>query len=201
MNIKRIGLSDALFPKVRQVVLGILFCQPDTQFYTNEIIRMSGTGNGAVQRELEKLTQAGVISLQVIGNKKLYQANRESPIFSELQGIAQKTFGIAEQIRESLSTVSNKILFAFIYGSVAKHEDTSSSDIDIIIISDSLSYADVYPLVEDLQLKVGREINPTFYSSESWIKKIQSKNNFVMNILKQQKIFLIGSVDEFNKFG
>ena len=79
------NLADALFPKVRQQVLGILYSQPDRRFYSNEIIRITGSGRGAVQRELERLTDVGLIIVELVGRQKMYSANPNSPLFNSLK--------------------------------------------------------------------------------------------------------------------
>ena len=90
---KKTNISDALFPQVRQRVLGLLYGQPDSDFHTNEIIRLTGSGTGAVQRELESLRSGGLIIVKEVGNQKRYQANQNLPFYSELRGIVLKTFG------------------------------------------------------------------------------------------------------------
>ncbi|OGV35192.1 MAG: transcriptional regulator [Legionellales bacterium RIFCSPHIGHO2_12_FULL_35_11] len=194
------SLSNVLFPKVRQGVLSLLYGQPNQTFHTNEIIRFANSGTGAVQRELEKLTTAGLITIQSIGNQKHYKANSNSPIFSELNNIVLKTFGLADVLRQALSSIAIQIHIAFIYGSVAKQEDTTRSDIDLMLISENLTYADLFTLLEDTQLQLGRAINPTFYSPSEWSKKLHSNNNFLIQIIKQPKIFLVGNEDELNQF-
>ena len=197
-NIKN-SLSNALFPKVRQQVLALLFIKPNNSFHTNEIIRLTGSGTGVVQRELERLSSAGLITVKVVGRQKQYQANCKSPLFSELRSIILKTFGLADVVNQALTPVQNEIQLAFIYGSVAKLQDTSSSDIDLMLISDNLSYAEIFPLLEPCQTQLGREINPTFYSEKEWSQKRDKKNNFINKVLKQSKIFLIGTEDDLNQ--
>lgn len=200
MGTKKINLSDALFSKVQQHVLGLLYGQPDSDFHTNEIIRFTKSGTGAVQRELAKLTAAGLLIVTKVGNQKRYQANRATPLFSELRNIILKTFGLADVIREALSPLMQQIHFAFIYGSIAKQTDTASSDIDLMLISDNLTYAEIFKLLENAEVKLCRKINPTFYSLSEWTHKYKERNNFINQILKQPKIFLMGTEDEFAKF-
>ena len=194
------NLADALFSKVRQRVLGLLYGQPYRSFHTNQVIRLTRSGTGAVQRELEKSTVAGLITVTPIGNQKHYQANQAMPFFTELRSIVLKTFGLADQIRQALKPIAPKIQIAFIYGSVAKQEDTASSDIDLMVISDNnLTYGDLFKQLKKVETQLGRAINPTFYSAAEWARKKKDKNNFVIKIIKQQKIFLIGNEDEFNR--
>lgn len=193
------GLSNVLFSKVRQRVLALLYGQSDRSFHTNEIIRLTHSGTGAVQRELAALSSAGIITIKSIGNQKHYEANRMSPLFSELRGIVIKTFGLADVIRQELAPVVSQIHIAFIYGSIAKQEDTVNSDIDLMLISDTLTYVDLFKLLENVQAQLGRQINPTFYSQDEWKRKLKANNNFVAQVIKQPKIFLIGSKDELTK--
>jgi predicted nucleotidyltransferase len=195
------SLSNALFSKVRQRVLALLYGQPDRSFHTNEIIRLSHSGTGSVQRELEKLAAVGLIITQFIGNQKHYAANCTSPLFTELRSIVLKTFGLADVLREALAPIASQIHIAFIYGSIAKQEDTATSDIDLMLVCENLTYADLFKLLEEAQVKLGRPIHPTFYSPPEWTKKYQSNNNFLTQLVKQPKIFLIGTEDELTKLG
>ena len=143
-----VSLADALFSGTQQRVLGLLFGQPERSFYATELIGLTGGGSGAVQRELARLEQSGLVTIKALGNQKYYQANPASPIFTELTGIAQKTVGLAEPLRQALLPLTRKISAAFVYGSVAKKQDTASSDIDLMVISDKLVYADLSAALE-----------------------------------------------------
>lgn len=195
----KINLSDVLFSKAQRHVLGLLYSQPDKDFYTNEIILLAKSGTGAVQRELAKLTATGLITVKQVGNQKRYQANRDTPFFTELRSIVIKTFGLADLIRDALNPLAKQIHFAFIYGSIAKHEDTAKSDIDLMIISDKLTYAELFPILEKAEAQLGRSINPTFHSRSDWSNKYNQGNNFITQLIQQPKIFLLGTEDELAK--
>jgi len=199
MNNQTCSLIDALFPKVRQQVLGLLFARPQESFYTKEIIRITGSGTGAVQRELEKLLASGLISVEISGRQKRYQANHSSVLFNELHSIFVKTSGVADVLTRALEPIANKIELAFIYGSVARQDDTAKSDIDLMLISDDASYAEVFPLLQNCYPQLGREINPTFYSAKEWSSKRNKQNNFIHKVIAEPKIFLIGSNDELEQ--
>lgn len=199
MGTKKTSLADALFTKATQNLIGLLYSQPDRDFYTNEIIRLSQAGSGVIQRELKKLTDAGLLNLKEVGNQKRYQANKNSPFFTELRSIALKSFGLADFLRETLKPMSQHIQIAFIYGSIAKQIDTASSDIDLLLIGNHLIYADFFKLFEAAEVKLGRKINPTLYSPNEWTRKLSAKNNFISKIMDQAKIFLLGNEDELKQ--
>lgn len=195
----KINLSDALFSKTQQRVLTVLYGQPDRHFYTNEIIRLTDSGRGAIQRELEKLVVAGLLTVERVGNQKQYQANLTASIFTELRGIVLKTFGLVDVLKQALAPVASQIHSAFIYGSIAKQEDTANSDIDLMLLSDTLAYPDLFLLLEKIEPQVARPINPSIYSVEEWQQKLREGNNFLIQVVKQPKIFLIGTDDELSQ--
>jgi len=158
------GMTDpigaALFGATRQAVLRVLFGHADRRFYQRQIIRMIGLGSGAVQRELERLTRAGILTRTVEGRQTYYQTNRESPVFEELHGLIRKTFGIAQVLQTGLSSISGRIRIAFIYGSLAAGSESAASDIDLMVVGDDLSIDGVVSALGDAQVELQRELNP-----------------------------------------
>ena len=184
-------LGDALFTKVQQRVLGILLGNPGRSFYGNEIIRLAGSGTGAVQRELTRLQAGGLVTVSRIGNQKHFQANPAAPIFEELRTLILKTSGLADVLRSSLAPLAAGIHVAFVYGSLAKREDTATSDVDLMIISDTLTYPDLYAALEDAGNRLSRTVNPTIYTRSELARRIDRHNAFVTKVLLQPKIWLI----------
>jgi predicted nucleotidyltransferase len=189
----RKSLADALLTRTQQRVLGVLFGQPERSFYTAELIRDAGTGSGAAQRELARLEASGLIVARRIGHQKHYQANAASPLYSELRSIVLKTVGLAEPLRDALKPLSSAIRAAFVYGSVATATDQSASDIDLMIISDSLTYGEVFGALERVTRRVGRKVNPTLYTTAEFSKRTRTENAFLMRVLEQPKLWVIGS--------
>ena len=190
------GLADALFPKVRQRVLAVLFGTPDRSFYANEVIALAQSGTGAVQRELAALSEAGLLTVSKQGNQKHFQANAAAPVFAELRGLILKTMGLADVLRTALAPLAPQIEAAFVYGSVAKQQDTACSDIDLMIVSPSLGYADVYRALESAAATLGRKLNPTLYAPIELARRIAQDNAFVTRVLQQPKIWLIGTEEQ-----
>ena len=122
---------------MQQRVLGLLYGQPQRRFQSAELIRLAGSGTGAAHRLLTRLADAGLVTVSRSGNQKHYQANRHSPIFSELHRLVVKTVGVVGPLRRALAPFAKRIAAAFVYGSVAKGADTAKSDIDVMVISDN----------------------------------------------------------------
>ncbi len=182
------NLADALFPKVRQRVLAVLFGQPDRSFYANEVIALAQSGTGAVQRELADMAQVGLISVTKVGNQKHFQANTQSPVYTELRGLVLKTVGLADVLRSALTPLLNRIDTAFVYGSMANQQDTAQSDVDVMLISTSLSYADVFGALESASQHLKRNINPTLYTPDEFAQRLDQDQAFITRVMQQPKI-------------
>lgn len=190
------SLSDALFTATQRRVLGCLFGEPGRSYTVSELIKTTGAGSGAVQRELARLAGSGLLTVEHTGNQKRYRANPDAPIHDELVAIVRKTFGLAGPLREALAPLADRIHAAFVYGSVARGSDTTASDIDLMIVSDTLAYPDVMVALHPLIERIGREVNPTLYTQAELRKRITSDSSFITRVLKQPRIWLIGSDDD-----
>lgn len=189
---KATGLADALFSTTQQRVLGLLFGQPDRSFYARELITLVGSGSGAVQRELQSLERSGLVTTNRQGTQKHYQANPYSPVYEEICGIARKTVGLAEPLRAALSPLAPQIQAAFVYGSIAKRTDTARSDIDLMIVSDTVGYPDVMSALYAATIHLGREVSPTIYNRRELEQRLREGNAFVTRVLEQPKHWIIG---------
>ena len=190
-NVVRMG--DALFSKTQQRVLSYLFGHPLRSYYVNELIKLVGAGSGVVQRELVRLSESGLVNTHKIGNQTHYQANQQSPIYKELVQIVQKSFGIANPIGEALQKYKKQIDCAFIFGSVAKKQDVASSDIDLFVISNTITHGDVINTLHKIETQIGRSINISIYSKKEINKQKNEGNAFVCRVLQQPKIWVVGS--------
>lgn len=189
-------LGQALFTTTQQKVLGLLYTHPEKSFYTNEILRLTAMGVATIKRELDSMVAAGILKTFKIGNQHHYQANKECPIYADLFAIVQKTFGMGDVIKAALMPLADRIVWAFIFGSVAKGKETSASDIDLIIIGD-LSFSEVVKALYTVQETLGREINPKVYSAEELAQLCLKKDAFIQDVFKDPPINIMGDGHEF----
>ena len=184
-------IADALFGKTRRSVLALLFGQPDKAFYSREIIAAAGSGASQVQKELDQLTRAGVLTRERRGNQVYFRVNQDAPVFAELSGLVAKTFGIAELMRAALAPLRDLIETAFIYGSVARGEHHASSDIDVFLVGDILLSQLALPLSE-AETKLGRQVSTTILDRKEFASRLKKRDHFVSKVLAGPKVFLIG---------
>jgi len=186
------GVADALFTKVQQRVLAVLFGNHARSFYANELIALACSGSGAVQRQLAQLEAAELVTVRRVGNQKHYQANASAPIFEELRSLVLKTSGLVDVLRAALAPLASQIDLAFVYGSVAKGKDTAKSDIDLMVVSEKVAYADIFATLEPATNRLRRTINPTLFSRMELDKRILDGTAFVKRVLEQPKLWVIG---------
>jgi len=180
-----------LLGKTRLSILSLLFLQPERRLYLRQILRLTGAGQGAVQRELAKLADAGILTKTREANLTYYQANPISPVFDNLKGLVEKTAGIAGFLRTALLPLAGTIEQAFLYGSVARGEERADSDIDLMVIGD-VSFLAVVAAVSSLQELLGREVNSTVFTLQELRQRLDQGDNFVTRVMREDKVDLIG---------
>jgi predicted nucleotidyltransferase len=193
-------LSDALFTKTQQAVLGLLLLNPDTFYHFRGIVRQVGIGQGTIQRELQRLTEAGIILRELRDLQPIYRANKDCPIYTELRSLVVKTMGVSIALRDALKTFGDQIQVAFIFGSFARGGESAKSDVDVLIIGD-VSMRDLAAALRSVQDELSREVNPVIYPADEHRGRIADGNHFLTSLQSEPKIFLIGTQDELGRLG
>ncbi|HJP68721.1 MAG TPA: nucleotidyltransferase domain-containing protein [Sphingomicrobium sp.] len=181
--------------------MACLFGRPEQWFHIKELIRLTHLGSATVQRELNRLEKGGLIETRRIANLKQVRAYVGSPIFEELRLIVVKTFGVLEVLREALSPLASEIKLAFVYGSVAQGSDRASSDVDVMVISETLSYGQIMAALESAEKQLGRAVQITQYTPEEFVERKRKKHPFLAEVLRQPKLMVIGTEDGIDNIG
>jgi uncharacterized protein len=188
----------SLFGHTRSALLAMLYGHVDQSFYVRQLVRAIGAGHGALQRELKYLTEMGLVLRRNQGNQVLYQANSQSPIFSEIKGLITKTVGIHDVIRSALASLGPEIQIVFVYGSVARQKERANSDVDLMVLGDA-SFSEVVSALGPAQKALGREINPTVFPASEFRSKLAAGNHFLRSVMKEKRLFVLGTENELTK--
>ncbi len=195
------SISAALFSDSQSRVFRWLFCQPERSYHLSELRRLTGLGSASLQRELNRLAQAGLVHSERVGNLRRFQANPQSPVFNEIVGLTRKTLGVEPMLREALLPLAPDLKAACVYGSVAKQTDRALSDIDVMLIGENLLLGNVLELLVPLEAQLGRKINPTCYTPAEFERRRAEPDSFVNRVLAQPILPLIGDAHEFARSG
>lgn len=201
MRAKARSVGDVLLGKGRGAILGLLYEHPDQSFYYRQLTReLRSLSAGTLQRELGTLTRLGLIERSTLGKQVFYRANRVHPVFPEVRALVSKTVGLIARLGSALAPLADRISIAFIYGSIARQEERSESDVDLMIIGGAL-LEDVLGKLANVEASVRRAVNPTVYSVSEFKTRLSAGNHFLNSVMRDQKIFLIGDEDGLRKMG
>lgn len=181
-------------------MLALFFTHPDEWFHLRQAVRLSGAGMGAVQREVARLARAGILERTQRGNQTAYRADPRCPVFADLKALLVKTAGVADVLRKALAPLADRVQLAFLYGSFARGEQHRGSDVDVLVVG-TVSFADVVTAIQEAQAALGREVNPSVYPPEEFMRKLTERHPFLTRVLGGETAFLIGGEDELRRLG
>lgn len=189
------SLMDLLFPAARQRVLALLLLQPRVSFHLREAARLTGSHAGTLARELDKLTQAGLLLRREQGNQVHYQASMRHPLFEDLAAMFRKTHGVVPMLREALAPLEARLELALVFGSVARGTETAGSDVDLLVLGE-VGFGELVQALYPLHDALKREVNPVLYSSQEFVKRVQSGDAFARELLDKPKLWVNGADDD-----
>ena len=186
------SIASALFTDSQARLYRWLFGQPERSYHLSELRRLTELGSASLQRELNRLVDAGLLLSERVGNLRRFQANPQSPVFAELVALTRKSLGAAPLLCEALQPIATRLERAFIYGSVAKQTDTAQSDIDLMLVGENLTLNEILTLLMPLETQLGRKINPSSYTPAEYARRLAEPDSFVNRVLAQPILPLIG---------
>jgi len=187
-------LAEILSSKIRSEIFRMLFGVNEEALHMREIERRSGLSIGTIQQEIKKLLRLNLIIKRKDGNRIYYQANKEHPLYAEIRSLVLKTVGLADFFRKALE-VNPNIQFAFVFGSLARHEERDKSDVDLMIIGE-ITMRQLTGLLSGVSAQIGREITPFILTIREFLKRKSTKDHFLIQVLESPKIFVIGNENE-----
>jgi predicted nucleotidyltransferase len=195
---RKVRPIDSLLTPIKQVILFATYDQPEKWWYMSELAAHAGTSPSSLQRELSTFASNGLLLRKRDGGRIYFKAATDSPLFSSLRELLERSLGPGEAIREAIAPLRERIEIAFIYGSVAKGDEHAASDVDILFIGD-LGLADLVKVLRPLEQKFGKEFNAKCYSAREFALKFRDGNHFVTAIMRDPKVFLEGDEDDLER--
>lgn len=190
------ALSELLFPnRYRRAVLSMLLMNPERRVHLRELARLTGASPGTLKKELDALTEAGLLNVQRVGNQTHFSANAQHPVYPELSGLIRKTTGLHDVLARALEPLADGVFAAFVFGSVASGTEAAHSDVDLIVIG-TASFGEVVNAVYEAQAAIGREINPKVMKREEWQAKRSAGQAFLNEVMHKPKLFILGTADD-----
>lgn len=187
-------LENLFGSRVRARVVGWLFSHPDERFFVRQLTSIIGEDSTNVSRELSRLEQLGLVVASMEGRQKYYQADQTAPIFEELKGIALKTVGAADVIREALSPFGDSISLSFIYGSLAAGDAGPGSDVDLLVVG-TVDEVELHARISRAEELLRRTVSCTLLGPDEFRQRKQQQGEFLDRVLHGRLIPVVGDVD------
>jgi predicted nucleotidyltransferase len=192
----RPSIATALFSEVQGRVLGLLFGRPERRFHGAEVIRLVARGTGATHRVLRELARADLLTVSAVGNQRHYQANAASPVFDDLRRLVLKSIALNEPIAKALAPLADRIDEAFVFGSTAKGSDRARSDVDLLVISETVEYAELLEALSTAESDIGRRIEPVIVTRAAWEEKRRASDSFASRVMSGERITVIAKQND-----
>jgi predicted nucleotidyltransferase len=192
---RRSPIIDALFPEIRGKILAATLTRPEKSWYLSELSSFLHTQPSSLQREIDALSKAGILEQRRDGRRVYVKPDILSPVFSDLKNLFDKTAGLVPVLQQALEELGDGIQVAFLYGSMARSEENSESDVDLMVIG-TVGLSEIVPAVRRAEAILGRPVNPTVYSIEEFGRKTRAHDHFLGNVISGAKQFVKGSEHE-----
>lgn len=180
-------LKSLFSSSVRADVLSLLLNSPDEMFYVREIAKLVRKNPSGVKRELDNLAKMGIVSSEKVANLKYFQADKNSPLFSELKDLIAKSLGLPGAIKAILRAGGARA--AFIHGPYAEGEDVGA--VDLVVIG---ALPSILRELKKLEKKFEQKINCTLFEEAEYRLKREKKDAALKRLLSGKRISLIGRI-------
>jgi predicted nucleotidyltransferase len=185
------SLAHFLLGQSRSAVLSALFLRPEVGLHVRELARLTGVSPGSLHRELRNLADMGLLIRQETGRQVYYRANTQCPVYDELAGLLRKTAGLVDVLREALLPLATKIEMAFVFGSMARGDAHTHSDVDVMLVG-NLEFSEAVLALSDAQTTLRREVNPTVMSRTEFNSRLDQSDSFVAQVWRGSKLWVMG---------
>jgi predicted nucleotidyltransferase len=188
------ALQALVLSEARAKVLTALFSERGRAFYQRELERVTGLPVVAVQRQIKRLSSAGLVGVGTAGGRRVYSADTHSAVYEEIASIVRKLRGPVAALRSALA-VRRGVELAFVFGSFATGSATASSDVDLIVLGDDSARL-VRAALARAERELRRSINEHVMTTQEWNGRLRKRDPFLSNVRVEPKLWVIGEEDE-----
>ena len=167
-------LETLITSKTRIKLLLKFFLNSNSSSYLRGLESEFGESTNAIRLELNRFEDAGLLSTSFQGNKKMFQANTQHPLFGEIHNLLLKHIGF-DQIIDKIINKLGDLKMVFVVGDFAKGKD--SQIIDLLFVGDSIDREYLTRLVERSEKLISRKIRSLMYTCSEFDNEFHSGTN------------------------
>lgn len=198
--------AAALFTRTQRRVLGLLFGEPDRTFYASELIMRTGAGSGAVQRELKRLLESGLLTVTAYGRQKHYQANPDCPLFAELTGLIQRIQSLEsasesappqpvtarDWLRQALAPLAERLERAALLDPPPNGDPADPEHLEVLVVGD-VEAAELTAALASAEAALGQTVELIHYSAAEFRRRRFAASPVVLRLLARSGEDLLAS--------
>src|SRR3989344_2134876 len=173
----------SLKSKITQKILNLLILNENGRFYVNELAKIINEYPANVHKKLVELEKEGIVADDFQGMERYFYINKE------YKNIILKGVGFEKILKEKLKQIKG-IESAYIFCSYAKNKLSEESDIDILVVG-SFKTTELQRALLEVQKLAGREINSIELLNNEFKKKIEEKDELLIDIFSKDHIKII----------
>ncbi len=182
--------SDLITSKSRVKLLEVFLSNPSEMYHVRELVRRTGDEINAVRRELSYLEKKGILEKEPRANRLYYSLSKNYPFFYDLLRLGAKISGLGAEILKNRAKLG-KIRYAMFSGKFVRRLKTQPDEINFLIVG-TVVLPELTLLIRAEEKRLNFEINYTVMSEEEFDFRKKRRDPFVLSILAQSRIMLIG---------
>ncbi len=190
-------LDNLFVSKVRVKALKYFMLNPDKSLHLRGAVREFDEEINAVRRELSRLEEVKLLTSESKGNKKYFKLNKSHQLLNELLGIFHKTYGLGGEIVDNLSKLG-EVHYALLTSNYTKGINLGTQPVDFVIVG-NIDMEVLHSIISKIESKIGREINYTVLRPQELELRKRRRDQFILDLLFQNNIMLVGSHEDFVK--
>jgi hypothetical protein len=178
-------LKTIITSETRIKLLLKFFLNPRTSGYLRQLAKEFGESTNGIRLELNKLTEAKILTKENDGRNKIYRANTAHTLFEDIRNIVLKSTGIDKVISNIIQKLGN-LEFAFVRGDYAQGKDNGL--IDLVVIGSNINQKELDRVRQKTELLIQRKISILVLTGDEYSKlKISLERNPILQLYKSKK--------------
>jgi len=188
-------LKDIITSEVRIKIIEELYKNLNSSLHIRDLARRVGTEINAVRRELDRLQKCGMLKKESKTNKIFFSVRTDYPSFNEILSFVNKEIGLGGLIIKNLNELG-KVKFALLSTEFVRGRASAPNEVDLLLVG-AIDIKYLQELVSKVEQEIGHEVNYTVLGEDEFSFRKSRRDPFVLNILLQGRIILVGDESKY----
>ena len=164
---------------------------PEAALHFRALQRHTSLGTASLQTELERLEKLGLIARERQNRKVVFHPRLAHPAWRPIRALIREFADPIEVLRDALSAVGG-IEAAFLYGSFSTGDVHEESDIDVLVLGESIAPAGIGMAGLEASALLGRQVDICRYTRSQMEGRLALGSVFLRSVLEGPKRWIIG---------